>query len=303
MRAAKPGFGLRSVYDVAFSPDGEWLATVGKKKAVTLWDVRQRRAVANFNPFVHPTFVAFAPDVKSVAIKDTDGAIAICRVPSGAVDCVYTPEPDEGCRVGFSPDGESLAEGSWSGRIIMRRVADLREVKAESFPQAMVVDASSSADRRLWAFAVSATHDHPKYGRAADFVTVRRWPPAGKRAVCKLGPWQRLERAQLNADGTRLAVVLGAGRLIVIDVKSPKRQKTVPIRNPVECRALAWSPDGQLLVTNQDPGYTIHRADDLSVIARVEEKYPSAAAFSPDGQWLALGSWKEGVVLPLGQLL
>jgi len=303
MRAAKPGFGLRSAYDVAFSPDGEMLATVGKKKAVTLWDISQRRAIAKFSPFVHPSFVDFAPDGKSVAIKDTDGAIAICRVPSGAVARVYSPESDEGCRVGFSPDGKSLAEGTWSGRIVIRRVADLREVKAQSFPHAMVVDASSSADRRLWAFAVCATHGHPQFGGKADFVTLRRWPPVGKSEVRKLGPWQRLERAQLNADGTRLAVALGTGRLIVLDVKSPTREASVPVRSPVGCRALAWSPDGQLLVTNQDPGYSIHRADDLSVIAGVEEKYPSAAAFSPDGQWLALGSWKEGIVVPVAQLI
>src|SRR5438105_715585 len=123
MQVAKPGFRLRSAYDVAFSPNGEWLVTAGKNSAVTLWDVRQRRASAKVTPLKHPGFVAFSPDGTSVVAKNTAGAIAVCPVPFGEPCRIHSATQDEGCRVAFSADGSFLIDGSWSGRIVMRRVA------------------------------------------------------------------------------------------------------------------------------------------------------------------------------------
>jgi WD40 repeat protein len=303
MQVAKPGFRLRSVYDVAFSPDGQWLVTVGKKSVVTLWDVREGRAVAKRELLKHPNYLDFCPDGASVVVKNTGGTIAVCPVPlDGGFGRICGAPLSEGCRACFSADGQFVIDGSWAGRLVMRRVADCEEVQTEQFADAMVVDASNSADRDLWAFTIRVKHGHPAFGGAGDFVTVRRWPPVGQPSLVQLGPWKRVELAQLNPKGTRVTAVVDWG-LVVIDLDAPGRMTTVPVQCPVANRTLAWSPDERLLVTSQDWGYTIRRADDWTVIATIEEKYPAGAAFSPDGQWLALGSWKEGAVMPIAQLI
>src|SRR5689334_19545759 len=98
MRIRAPGFRLRSSYEVAFSPSGELLATIGRD--VTIWDVAARAVLAKNSLLRHPSHIAFSPDAAYYAIKNTSGEIILCRVPDGDLIGHHSPsEADEGCRI------------------------------------------------------------------------------------------------------------------------------------------------------------------------------------------------------------
>ena len=301
MRIRAPGFRVYSSYDVAFSDCGRFLATVGRR--VTIWDVATRVALHRNGLVRHPSSVAFAPDSTSYVIKATSGELLVCSTAHGDPISRYRPRPPaEGPRATFSADGRHVLDGSWDGRIALRRVEGLRELFAETFPQTMVVDATQSRDRAVWAFAIAPKHDHPTQ-TSGGWVELRRWrwqPIVGLHAPRGL---DNLNRAQLSPDGTRIACVHGFFAVTIFDLATGREIATAALSRGGTGQDLAWSPDGRVLGVVQDRCFTFLATATLGEIARVADEYPSAVDFGPDGRLVALGSWDKGQVIPLADLL
>jgi WD40 repeat protein len=300
MTIKAPGFRLRSSYDVAFSPSGELLATVGKQ--VTLWDVRQRRQAVVNKLLTHPASVAFSPNGAYYAVKNTGGAIVVCTVAGGELVSRYKPDGQgEGCRILFSADSEYLIDGSWKGRIDVRRVTSLQPTLSQVFEGCMVADASASGGRTVWAFVVSKIgnpHD-PDH----DHVLFRPWPLDAKVARQRMDHLPAICCARLSPNGKRLAVIQKWTKLSVFDLETNTITATTKLESAATFTALTWSPDGKLLGTVQEGRWTLHASDDLREVGSLAGPYPCAVNFSPEGTLIAFGSWERGLVLPLAQIL
>ena len=108
------------VYDIAFSPDGKWLATAsgdpGQFGAVTLWIAEPNgggkpvRDLLETNDCVFA--VAFSPDGKQVAAAGADRAIRVWEVESGKEIALIEDHADWIFDLAFSPDGKRLASAS-----------------------------------------------------------------------------------------------------------------------------------------------------------------------------------------------
>ncbi|CAN5179924.1 hypothetical protein BH24GEM2_BH24GEM2_07670 [soil metagenome] len=302
MRLKAPGFRLGTSYDLTFSPSAEWLATVGRQ--VTLWSVAQRRAFARNSLLRDPSYVAFAPDESCYAIKNTAGEIIVCSLPEGDPISRYTPDVgEEGCRLAFTRDASCLIDGSWGGKVVIRQARTMEELSTIEFGQSMVVGASHAADRDLWAFAVSARHGHPNFEQGADFIVLCILVAETLKEVKRFGPFINLTNMQLRRDGGQLAAIHGRTELLVLDVQSEERIATAPLEMGGTGSSLTWSPDGRILAAVHQEGISFFDAMTLQEIVCREDPYPSAVAFSADGALLGLGSWKEGVVLPVPDVI
>jgi hypothetical protein len=104
----------RSVYSVAFSPDGKMLATESSEGAL-LWRVSDGALLATLPHESDVRIVAFSPDGKVLATGSNDGRARLWRVSDGAL---LTTLPHESLvySVAFSPDGKVLATGDDEGR-------------------------------------------------------------------------------------------------------------------------------------------------------------------------------------------
>ncbi|MBN3880907.1 MULTISPECIES: hypothetical protein [unclassified Nostoc] len=115
------------VFSVAFSPDGQTLASGSSDNTIKLWDVRKGnllQTLTGHSNSVHS--VAFSPDGQTLASGSSDNTIKLWDVRKGNLLQTLTGHSSWVPCVAFSPDGQTLASGSGDKTI------KLWQVKSES---------------------------------------------------------------------------------------------------------------------------------------------------------------------------
>jgi WD40 repeat protein len=101
-----------SVYVVAFSSDGLYLASGGTDRALRLWDRATGQEIRAF--YGHEGFVsglAFSPDSQWLVSASDDSSLKLWEVASGrSLADFHGHQSFAGC-VAFSPDGQLIASG------------------------------------------------------------------------------------------------------------------------------------------------------------------------------------------------
>ena len=108
------------VYDIAYSPDGKWMATASGDPGIfgvaKLWSVEPNGAVKPVRELVETQdvvfSVAFSPDGKKVATAGADRTIRVFEVETGKTLVQIEDHADWIFAVAFSPDGKRLASAS-----------------------------------------------------------------------------------------------------------------------------------------------------------------------------------------------
>ncbi|KAK4248937.1 hypothetical protein C7999DRAFT_30627 [Corynascus novoguineensis] len=101
------------VWSVAFSPDGQRLASGSGDTAIKIWDTASGSCAYTLEGHGYLVLsVAFSPDGQRLVSGSRDEKIKIWDAASGS--CLHTLEGHSGlvCSVAFSPDGQRLASGS-----------------------------------------------------------------------------------------------------------------------------------------------------------------------------------------------
>ncbi len=154
-RILRPGL----VLDLAFSPNGELLATTPDRYAVKIWQMKDGKRLHN----LHASFsgavnsLAFSPDGKTLATGHYDGLIRLWDVAKGGLIAEFKAEGVVEC-LAFSPDGSVLASGEsyFDNKVRLWDIASGQVLRTlEGHPRG-VNSLAFSADGRLLA---SASYD------------------------------------------------------------------------------------------------------------------------------------------------
>lgn len=300
-----------SLYSMAFSPDGQTLATAGYTGDIVLWDVRDpagmRKYVQQPAHGQTATSMTFSPDSDILAVGGYGNTITLWDVsdpanptPFGESGTIETDGENDVHSVAFSPDGTTLAVGSYYvGAVTLWNVGDadnptlISEFGAPSSNVSSLVcglhgDSGSE-------ILVVGSYDG----------TVSLWDLGDPGQPVQLG--QNLETGgslasvALSPDGTALAAGNDDGTVSLWNTSDPAHPRPLPrptTRNGDSVNAMVFGSDNTTLSTGNNNGtVTVWRFPRTTLSANSVDPRSStnSIALSQDGRILAAGG-SDGVV-------
>lgn len=123
---------LRSlIYDVAFSPTSNLMATGLEDGAIVLWDAARDKRVRTITGISGQVrAVAFSPDDRTLAVGDSEGLIQIFSVRTGALEETLSAHTAEVNGLAFTPDGRTLISASTDHTAIIWTLSTRSAVQA-----------------------------------------------------------------------------------------------------------------------------------------------------------------------------
>ncbi|WP_329425382.1 serine/threonine protein kinase [Streptosporangium sp. NBC_01495] len=290
-----------TVNAVAFSPDGETLASGGGDGAVIMWNARTRRPIGD--PLTGHTravqAMAFSPDGGLLASGGSnnegtdpgDHTVVLwdtrTRRPIGDPLTGHTNWVES---VAFSPDGRTLATGSSDKTVI---VWDTRTWQPIGDPLTGHND---------WVQAVAFSPDGRTLATVGDDMTVIVWDTATWRPVGAplTGHTRSVLSVAFSPDGKTLASGSGDKTVIVWDTAT-RRPVGAPLTgHPGEIHTLAFGPDGDTLAVGTG---SVVRLWDTRTWRPIGDPLTGhtgsvwSMAFSPDGETLATAGEDRQVIM------
>jgi WD40 repeat protein len=287
--------------DLALSPDGDTLATVGYGGTVRLWNVADGQQTGEEIPAGLGLEVSFSPDGELVAVggggdDSVAGDVRWFAVDTGrelgridfAVDIVSS--------VLFSPDGRLVTE---SAGLVQWWDLNTRQETGRLRP-----------DSPYQARRVAISPDGNTVATSGDDHSVRLWDTATGRQVG--GPMKNNDcrhtttAVGFSPDGATLAAGDGCGTMTLWDVRSGNRvggpfrvgNGTTPQDYSNAVSEVQYSPDGTVLaaVVN-DVSMRLWKVAGWDAITPPDVDRPSGLVFTPDSRRIATAEYNDRVWL------
>jgi WD40 repeat protein len=316
----------QGVYALAFSPDGNILASGAADNTVKFWEVASRREIRSLGPGLPAVAMAFSPDGRRVAVGLLDHTIKLIDAATGSETGMLTGHSGLVGSVAFSPDGRVLASASEDGTVKLWDTASGKNIATISGFSRLAYSVAFSPDGhllaanggdgklRLWDLAagrelrgvsgyavgtLAFSPDGRLIAAGSSQHTIKFWDVATGREVRTLrGHSEYVSMVAFSPDGRLLASSSYDRTAKIWDVASGRAIGTLTgnlaIPSPVWASSMAFSPTANILVLGIADGPI--RAWDTSTGRELQpfgghSVGVTSAQYSPDGHLIAYGSF------------
>ena len=246
------------IFTVAFSPSGDRIATGSEDLTVRIWDTATGKQIRELNGFTRRLrAVAFSPDGKLLAIgcdyRDKlvgvdDRLIRILDATTYRELAIFKGHTDEVVSLDFSPDGKTLASGSWDGTVKLWEVATGRELAT-----------LRGHTDRVW--SVRFSPDGQRLASGSTDHSVKLWDVKTTRELWTMKTHSNeVFSVAFSPDGRRLASASNDHTIKLWDATTGR--ELVTFRDHTDqVFSVAFSPDGRTLASGSfDKTVRLYRA-------------------------------------------
>ncbi|RCJ37914.1 hypothetical protein A6770_14080 [Nostoc minutum NIES-26] len=229
------------VVGVAFSPDGQYLATSDTKGEIQIWDTGTVKQLIRCRGHLHWTWaISFSPDGQYLASVADDYLVKLWDVETGQCLQTYKGHTYSVNSVAFSPNGGILAS---CGQDLTIRLWQVAPEKLNPEVQTLV-----GHEGRVWAIAFHP--DGQTLASCSEDCTIRLWDVASGNCLCV---WQAHDRwvysVAFSPDGRILASSSYDNTIKLWDINTQKCLQTLRGHRQTGT-AIAFSPNGQQLASS-----------------------------------------------------
>jgi WD40 repeat protein len=221
------------VIALACSPDGRWLFSAGVGEAVRRWDLRSGRETTPEGHRYRVGAVGVRPEDGSIVSVDLGGEIRIWQVKAGKAISTFPGPSYELMSVALSNDCSLVALGGVKGEL------ELRDAKSGTTTFIL-----KGHEGRLGPLGFSAN------GRTLASCAVdgflRLWDVTTGKEVSRYRVPQGIEALAVTPDGGQVAFAQDS-RVTLWEPATGKVSVLHDVKN-VKVRAIAYSPDGRMIV-------------------------------------------------------
>jgi WD40 repeat protein len=232
----------QAVNSVAYSPDGNRLASASDDRTVKVWDAKTGQELRTFRGHNDKVWRAvFSPDGAWVASASEDRTVKLWDAATGQELHTLRGHTERVSGVAFSPDGRRLASAGWDKAV---RVWD-----AASGQEILTLQSHTDA---VWCVAFSP--DGLRLASASNDGTVKLWDAAsGQELLTFRGHISHVSGVSFSPDGHRLASAGWDGTVRLWDPSTG--QETLTLSGQTRrVFAVTFSPDGSRLASTSYEG-------------------------------------------------
>ncbi len=286
-----------TIYEFAFSPNSEWLATLDSEDAVYLWNLAGNLSIpdqtlAGFEGYGQ--IVTFSPDQKWLAAANEKGIIYLWDLQnptlSPQVLTDHFEEENENNYVEaltFSPDGKLLVSGDWDGKVRLWDMDDLQSSSEILFRVGEIINSLAFSPDGKWLAIAAGNH----YVIEPGSVIVQNMQDLTESPVILRGHIEVVREVVFSPRGDLLVSISGDETFRLWSVDDFDEVYSQANVHPIAVNSAGFSPDGRWLATSGgERSIRLWSVDDLSAAPIVLSGQGSTVyeiAFSPDGKWLA----------------
>jgi WD40 repeat protein len=270
-----------AVFSVAFSPDGQILASCSGywDKSIKLWDVGTGLQLCTFQGlFDGVRCVTFSPDGQILASggSSRDPTIKLWDVSSGQKKNILKGHSHVVYSLAFTPDGQTLVSGSQDKTIKLWDVLTGREL--------------STIKYHHWVRSVAVSQDGHILACGSNDRTIRLWNMLTGRQLCTLkGHFFGVSSVKFSPDDLILASGSDDRTVKLWNVHTGQVIYTLN-RHSSAVFSIAFSPDGEILASGSDDDtiklWNVMTGEEICTL-NGHSSGVNSIRFSPNGKALA----------------